>query len=189
MSPLRASDNGTYSGEFLSGQRTEILQGVALAGGSSVIFSFQMIDASNALEGAAVLIRDGTVFGPNNDIAPAGMPSNDTYVLPIEGNAFYVYLVLTVSQSDGQLTSCSLAQGAVTPDDSGGTFYITIGRVPIDYSSTVPKCFPRNTVCGDVGIDVLPTTGLDETKNWAWGFDTSDGNEKWIQLCTGNTCP
>ncbi len=177
-------DRGTYGGPFVSGQRTEVVAPSGFAG-AGVKFSFRMTDASEPGV-AQVLILDGLVVGPNNEISPSGMPSNDTYQLPISGNHYFVYAGITIDQSSGLLTACFLDQAATTPDDSGSIAYITIGVVDIDYSATVPKCTPINFVCGEIFIDVLPTVGLDAAKKWLWGFNFSSGNQAWIDgtLCT-----
>jgi len=147
-----------------------------------VRFSFRLSDASEPGT-ALVLILDGVVYDPNSDgIDPSGMPSGDTYQLEV-ADGDEIWAECTLDQSTGTITSVSLNNGAATPDNAGGIAYKTIGHVKVDSSGATPVVTPTNEICGDIVFEVLPTTGLDEDKNWIWGFDSSDGNQKWIAVC------
>ncbi len=176
--------SATYFGQFLSGQRTEVQVPVP-SKGTSNDYSFKMVDASTAIDGARVLIFDGQLFGPNDEGYPSGMPSDDTYILPIGGDGYEVWVGYTYDESSGLITSRFIDQGPSTPDNFSGQAYVTLGAVSVNFSGAVPVCKPTNFTCGDIIIEVLPTDALDSSKNWAWAVDLmGDGNQKWMEICT-----
>jgi hypothetical protein len=122
-------------------------------------YSFEMINASDS-EGAKVLIYDGQVFGPSDDgNFPEGMPSDDTYILPISADGNEVWLIISVdNQFDLNVQSVSIDQGTTTPEDDDTTIYITLGAIDVDYSGAIPVCSPTNFVCGDYILRPTPPT-------------------------------
>ncbi len=170
-------DHGSYAGQFVSGQRTEVIrkrQGVG-TGGKPNRYTFEMFDASDALSGAQVLILDGTIWGPNNDegIVPDGM-GGDNYELPVN-NGDEIWVEIDWSGSDPEtIVSASINHGPTTPDDTETTKYITIGTVVVSYTTTVPVVTPTNSVCGDIIIEIPPYPPSDKFVLMA-----KDGNLIW----------
>jgi len=175
-----------YGRGFVSGALTEV--SVPPIPTEANFYAFEMFDASTAIAGAQVRILDGQLFGPNDEGYPSGMPAGDDFTLAIGGDGFEVWVGYTYDESTGLITSRFIDQGAATPANISGTAYVTLGAIAVDLSGPIPVCTPTNFQCGDIIIEVLPTDGLDQSKSWVWGFDTADGNEKWIEICTGNIC-
>lgn len=147
-------------------------------------YDFELVNASDET-GAHVLIYDGVIYDPNSDgVDPDGMPSDDNYILDVD-DGDEVWVGMTIDQDAGSITSAWIDHGPSTPDNEEGTAYITIGHVSVDFSGDIPIVTPVNEVCGDIAFDVLPITGLDDTKSYVWGNIT--GTQKWIETCIG-TC-
>jgi hypothetical protein len=185
-------DRGTYGGQFVSGQRTEIVPPSAGLGGRQKLFNFQMFDASDALSGAQVLILDGKVLGPTfGAIFPDGMPSNDTYQLPVDNNdEIWIQVTWDLETDDSvsgdNITAVSLNHGSITPDDTfngGINQYFTIGKVAVNFSTTVPTVTPRNFFCGDLSIWLPPNKETGVTNDLALVVDKDTHNRVWKKVC------
>lgn len=160
-------------------------------------FDFALIDVSTAEDGAQVLILDGEVIGCNDDpIAPSGMPSGDTYVLPVaDGDEIWQVIVWSLEADDEvsgeNIESVDFDSGPVTPDDDGLTQYITIGRVSVDSGGDIPIVTATNEVCGDVNIPYPPSLDQPDPENpvdYALVVDKDTGNKVWKKVCT-TPCP
>jgi hypothetical protein len=125
--------------------------GVPGAPSSAINFySFELEDASDN-EGFKVLIHDGQVFGPNDDgQSPSGMGSDD-YILPIDGDGYKIYLIITQDVDTRDVTSITIDQAPTVPDDSPGVIYVEIGYVVID-DPAGSGLVPFNTLCGDLTL-------------------------------------
>ncbi len=180
-------DRGTYGGQFVSGQRTEVVAPIGVAGASS-LFDFKLSDASEGLQGK-VAIADGVVYGPNDDgIYPDGMPANGTYELNVNnGDEIWIQVVFDEETDDHvsgeNITDVSLASGPVTPDDNYLTTYFTIGHVEVDYSATRARVIPTNEICGDLFIWLPPNKETGVTNDLALVVDKDTHNRVWKKVC------
>jgi hypothetical protein len=134
-------------------------------------YAFELIDASEEGD-ARVLIMDGQVIGPNDDgQLPAGM-GGDNYFLSVFDGA-EIYLVITIDNNSGDVTSVSIGIGSETPENTEtsttSTVYETIGYTAVDYSGAIPVVSPTNAICGDL---ILPPS-LDVTGKDDEGIDTN----------------
>lgn len=182
-------DHGHYGGQFVSGQRTEVLPPPFIAaGGDKNEFDFKLSDASEGLQ-AKVSIADGVVYGPNDDgIYPDGMPASGTFELDVnDGDEIWIQVVFDIEGDDGvsgeNITSVSIASGPETPADSFPTMYFTIGHVQVDYSATVARVIPTNEICGDLNIWLPPDDGGDTVNDLALVVDKDTGNRVWKKVC------
>jgi len=161
-------------------------------------YNFEMTNASDE-DGPKVLIYDGVVYGPNEDsgIDPAGMPSDDNYVLDVEDDQ-EVFLGITWDLDNARITSVWIDVDDVTPDngspDSSYT-YITIGHTKVNYPDDMggmSVVFPHNETCGDVVIEVPPSQDVSEdVPELVLVQDTDDGTIRWLETveceCSGGT--
>ena len=144
-------------------------------------YDFELFNASE-LGLPKVLVLDGVVYGPNNadPVDPSGMPSDDTYTLDV-ADEDEIWVEIDYDASSHRILSASLANGAVTPDDTEGVAYITIGHVAVDDSGDVPIVTCRNEICGDI---FWQPDRKDNDYNFEM-FDASDGDGAKVLLLDG----
>lgn len=178
--------------ETIRGRQISVIAraGGSGGGGADVDYDFQLIAAPDE-SGPKVLIRDGVVYGPNNDSGtdPAGMPADDSYTIVVGDNQ-EIWVGMTWDLESFEITSAWIESGDSTPDngdpDSSYT-YVTLGHVSVDYGNGgVPKVFPTNEVLGDIIIEVPPSPDADENTvpELVLVTDTDDGRLRWIESVT-----
>lgn len=154
-------------------------------------YNFELEDASEGST-ALVLIRDGSVIGCNDDpIDPDGMPSDNTYILPVnDGDEIWVGVLWDLETDDGvsgdNIISVWIDRGSETPDDDYLTQYITLGHVDVNYSGdeNIATVYGFNETLGDIiiqypppiqdGGDQLKLCNDKDTGNIVWKADIPD---------------
>lgn len=150
-------------------------------------YEFEVIDFSDDT-GAAVLVYDGFVYGPNDDgNYPDGMTGLDDYVIYFGGmtGELEIWLEIWVNFETWDVTSINLNYGFETPSDNDSTIFVTVAFVGVDWNAGGTATVVRdisNAICGDYVID-----RVQDITNYAFQIiDASGDSGAEVQILDGD---